>query len=319
MNSITPAWIALLLLLFAAPVIAWFAESYHRRNGEKPVNERRRIPRLIFVLGVMVFGAFGSDKPIGPTIVRAAMQRLTVNMSTGSLIGPFAHFVASGIEAQAQTQIAEDKWQIVAAAENVIGLAGGTISNLTVAAETDVPVMFVAPDIDTSATTSNIVIRPIRMCERIDPVTGSHTLRRWYYMADLPSAAPTIDSYASASAEEWTKLTAITNSFPATETLDADGDALACVWYDFILPVGFYGVVIRPPEFVELGGKDEPFEAAGMADADLNWVGATGEFEIDAVPGIIFQGEGGVTVGFRVKPGYETKWTEAGGVWTYQE
>ena len=56
-----------------------------------------------------------------------------------------------------------------------------------------------------------------------------------------------------------------------------------------------------------------------MADADLNWVGATGEFEIDIVPGIIFQGEGGVTVGFRVKPGYETKWTEAGGVWTYQE
>jgi len=292
---------------------------YVDRSKSKDARSGRvalRLPMLVVALSAMVVIANEG----GPAVVVSAfMQRLAVRLTDGVLVGPYAHFVASGIEAQAQTTLASNKWQIVAAAENVVGLASGTISNLTEQAQVNVPVMFVAPDIDTSATTSNIVIRPIRMHERIDPATGAHSLRRWYYLAEMPTVAPTIDSYVSASSNECVLLSATTNSFPVTETLDAAGEALPCVWYDFALPPEYWGLVLRPPEYVEFGGLDEQFEAAGLADADLNWVGATGEFEIDIMPGIVFQGEGGVTVGFRVKAGFEDNWVEEEGVWTYHE
>jgi exosortase/archaeosortase family protein len=304
-----------------------FSDSLKRRmsmDKERAKNPRSgrvavRLPLLVLVLSALV----GVSSDSGPAvIISAAMQRLAVRLTDGVLVGPYAHFVASGIETQARAEAIAGQAGIVGSAEQTIQAQEAVISNVVLSASIDVPMVFMAPALDLSATTSNIVIRPIGMTERIDPVTGAHFLRRWYSFGELPSSAPELDSYVSCDPDVYTLLEPVTNSFPVTESIALPEGPLDCVWYDFALPEQFWGVVIRPPEFVEFGGMkpDEPFKVGGFADADLGWVGETGDYGLDVLPGVIFTAAGGVTTGWRFAEGYADNWTTNGvGTWTYQE
>lgn len=292
------------------------------REKAKDVRSGRvalRLPMLILTLCAL--GVIGGET--GPAvIISAAMQRLAVRLTDGVLVGPYAHFVASGIETQARAEAIAGQAGIVGSAEQTIQAQEAVISNVVVSASVNIPMVFMAPDLDLSASTSNIVIRPIGMTEWVDAETGRHFLRRWYSFGELPSSAPELDSYVSCTSNEWNLLDPVTNSFPVTESIALPEGSLDCVWYDFALPEQFWGVVIRPPEFVEFGGMkpDEPFKVGGFADADLGWVGETGEYGLDVLPGIVFTAAGGVTTGWRIADGFADNWTTNGvGTWMYHE
>jgi hypothetical protein len=84
--------------------------------------------------------------------------------------------------------------------------------------------------------------------ERVDQTGG--VLRVWIWYSEEPFQAPDVAFDASVADGTWVTLTAVTNSWPSTETVNG----IACVRYDYNVPAEMVGTPMRPEYELSFGG-----------------------------------------------------------------
>jgi hypothetical protein len=86
----------------------------------------------------------------------------------------------------------------------------------------------------------------------IERVSGGCTncLSAWVYFSSQPETNVSLYLQASVADESWVELVALTNTWPATESVGT----LPCVRYDFTLPAGMVGIPFKPAYDVLFGG-----------------------------------------------------------------
>jgi hypothetical protein len=145
----------------------------------------------------------------------------------------------------------EETAAIVAAASNVIASASTDYAATTnQLASTNLSVAYIGYDLPRAAppvtTNHNITATIMRTAQN----AATNTLSAWVYFSDAPTTNINVYLQASVASGVWAELVPVTNSYPATTTIDT----LPCIRYDYTIPTGMRGVPLKPETDLQFGG-----------------------------------------------------------------
>ena len=205
------------------------------------------------VLAIMLIWATyvgGTKQDPSPASMR--LSQLVVALSGGGLDDP-SGVIGTATQLAAIQMFNEETAAIVAAASNVIYNALGEYAAMTnQLASTNLSVAYIGYDLPRAAppvtTNHNITATIMRTAQD----AATNTLSAWVYFSEAPSTNVNVYLEASVASNTWVTLTPITNSYPATTTIDT----LPCIRYDYSSPTGMRGVPFKPETDLQFGGFD---------------------------------------------------------------
>jgi hypothetical protein len=203
------------------------------------------------VLAIMLIWAtyVGGDKE-GQSPASQRISQLVVALSGGGLNDP-SGVIGTATQLAAIQMFNEETAAIVAAASNVIASASSDYAAMTnQLASTNLSVAYIGYDLPRAAppvtTNHNITATIIRTAQN----AATNTLSAWVYFSEAPTTNVNVLLQASVAANVWAELVPVTNSFPATTTIDT----LPCIRYDYTIPTGMRGVPLKPETDLQFGG-----------------------------------------------------------------
>ena len=190
----------------------------------------------------------GGTKEQSPAFGR--ISQLVVALSGGGLDDP-SGVIGTATQLAAIQMFNEETAAIVAAASNVIYNALGEYAAMTnQLASTNLSVAYIGYDLPRAAppvtTNHNITATIMRTAQN----SSTNTLSAWVYFSETPSTNINVFLQASVSEGVWSELVPVTNSYPATTTIDT----LPCIRYDYTIPTGMRGVPLKPETDLQFGG-----------------------------------------------------------------
>jgi len=194
--------------------------------------------QALAVVGVGVAVMFGGDKPGPITPPQDIVELLTMRFD-GSL-RDLSGTVASGVQARSVLSYIEQSSNIVHAADAVIEAARLECIALTnELLSTDYDVAYLGLDLPrgtTTATNHNVLVS----FQRVEQSGSQLDALVWF--SEMPTT--NVDVFAEYSIAEgtWATLSATTNFWPSTETVDG----VECVRYRYNIPAGVVGTPLKP-------------------------------------------------------------------------
>jgi hypothetical protein len=202
-------------------------------------------------LAIMLIWAtyVGGDKE-GQSPASQRISQLVVALSGGGLNDP-SGVIGTATQLAAIQMFNEETAAIVAAASNVIASASSDYAAMTnQLASTNLSVAYIGYDLPRAAppvtTNHNITATIVRTAQN----AATNTLSAWVYFSEAPTTNVNVLLQASVAANVWSELVPITNSYPATTTIDS----LPCIRYDYTIPTGMRGVPLKPETDLQFGG-----------------------------------------------------------------
>lgn len=242
------SWQAALLCMFSVSLVwAFWPQLRSLLRGCAPRLDRRIKVRLLLVLPVTVALMVGGTK--GPWGYASARVSQFITALRSGLVIDDSGVVARFAETEAIRYFNEESQSIIDAAHDSVTDSVARITALGVALTgTPYTCAYIAADLpraDPHQHTNHNVAATI---ERVDS-TGS-VVRLWVWFSEEPFERPNLKFQASVADNVWINMSAITNSWPNTETVNG----IACVRYDFAMPGGMSGTPLRPTYELSWGG-----------------------------------------------------------------
>ena len=248
-DTVASSWQAAFAILFAFSICwAFWPEIRVLMRGRVPKFRltSRMTLRLAAVLPFTIVLLAGGTKGPGGYSNRVA-QFITALRS--GLVVDDSGVVARYAETEAVRYFNIESSNIIAAARDSVT---GSVAQITAmgAALTSTPYIcaYIAADLPRAEphewTNHNVAATIERVAQ-----TGS-VLRVWVWYSETPYEVPNVSFDASVAEDTWVTLTAVTNSWPSTETVNG----IACVRYDFSVPSGMVGTPLRPGYELSFGG-----------------------------------------------------------------
>jgi hypothetical protein len=233
-----------MILLAIAAYLVWLIVWLAERPGRLP-----RLPRdgRWALLVVIAAGTLCAQKP-GTT--RTILARFVTALRSGALLDDSGRIAALSTVA-VTAYYTDAAAQIVAAASNTVVGAQAQFDGLAeVLTNRTLTVAYIAMDLPRaeahSATNHNLAAS----IERVTYDSPTN-LTAWVWFSEAPAVEPLVAFDASVSAGSWTRLVAVTNSYPST----VEVDGIPCVAYTFALPAPMRGIVLRPEYELSFGGS----------------------------------------------------------------
>jgi len=237
-----------LLIALAFCVVMWLIEDCPPPTAWSIWRRMSVSRRWVAIAALLIWSYAGADKT--PSIPSARLIRFITALRSGVLLDDSGRVgsattlaVVQAFEAETAVIIAAAS-NMVAAAQSQFDAAAFTLTNrnLTVA--------YIAMDLPRAEAHTHTNSNIAATIERVEAV-GSSNLIAWVWFSEEPAVAPVLAFDASITADTWTRLTSITNSYP--DTTEVNG--IPCISYTFSIPPDMRGIVLRPEYEVGFGGS----------------------------------------------------------------
>lgn len=202
--------------------------------------------QALAVVGVGVAIIYGGDKPGPITPPQDIVELLTMRFD-GSL-RDLSGTVASGVQARSVLDYIAASSNLVHAADVVIEQARLDCIALTnQLLTTDYDIAYLGLDLPrgtTTATNHNILVS----FQRVEQSGAQLDALVWF--SEMPTTNVNVFAEYSIAEGTWATLSATTNFWPSTETVDG----VECVRYRYEIPAGVVGTPLKPQYEVAFGG-----------------------------------------------------------------
>ena len=201
---------------------------------------------------MLIWATYVGGTKEGQSPASQRISQLVVALSGGGLDDP-SGVIGTATQLAAIQMFNDETAAIVAAASNVIAVAAVDYAAFTnQLASTNLSVAYIGYDLPRAAppvtTNHNITATIMRTAQN----AATNTLSAWVYFSETPSTNINVYIQASVAEGVWSELAPITNSYPATTTVDG----LPCIRYDYTIPIGMRGVPLKPETDLQFGGFD---------------------------------------------------------------
>lgn len=241
-------WVWFISVLGIGQAIVLLPPVKRHLDGYISRNPFSRVFVGLFLGGLCVCA--GAKNGISP---QAYVAQFVTALHGGTIIDE-SGTVARASEAAVLEAYTELSVEMVAAASGTVAAASGAfveVANLVT--NTERAVVYIAADLPRAAahawTNHNIAAT----VERVRQSADGETLSMWVWFSEAPSVAPGMCAEIDVGGG-WGELCAVTNSYPATESINA----VPCVRYDFFVPPFARGTVFRPSYEVAFGAELQP-------------------------------------------------------------
>lgn len=199
---------------------------------------------------MLIWATYVGGNKEGQSSASQRISQLVVALSGGGLNDP-SGVIGTATQLAAIQMFNEETAAIVAAASNVIASASTDYAAMTnQLASTNLSVAYIGYDLPRAAppvtTNHNITATIMRTAQN----AATNTLSAWVYFSDAPTTNINVYLQASVASGVWAELVPVTNSYPATTTIDT----LPCIRYDYTIPTGMRGVPLKPETDLQFGG-----------------------------------------------------------------
>lgn len=267
MNDLWPAAVMCMIIGLLLTNCPW-----GRRVIEPFANTR--LDRTI--IGLLVGGILLVGWTKGPVSIGSVKAQFVTALCSGGIIDA-SGLVAASTEAETVEAFAELSSAIVSAASQTVVNAQGDIDEvagiITNNTRKVVYMQCALPRTDPTQGVTNHNISAIVVRTRQSADGG--TISRYVWYSETPVIAPTVAANVDIGGGE-VRLTAITNSFPDTESIQG----VPCVRYDYALPESLQNVVYFPDTELEFGHEGEPLQIPSgcvvVTDSTGTYLGFTG-------------------------------------------